>query len=139
MRAIAVGIGRSAATVSRELRRDGPEPTVRRLWKYAPYAAQKRAELRGRWPKASKFDHVELATMVQSKLCVKWSPGQISLDLAERFADRQEMRVCAETDLPVVNGAVMQAVERQIRALVGVPACLVDIEFNAQTGLLTGV
>ena len=83
--------------------------------------------------------HVELATMVQSKLCVKWSPEQISLHLAERFADWQEMRVCAETDLPVVNGAVMQAVERQIRALVGVPACLVDIEFNAQTGLLTGV
>ena len=139
MRAIAVGIGRSAATVSRELRRDGPEPTVRRLWKYAPYAAQKRAELRGRWPKASKFDTSSWRPWCNHKLCVKWSPEQISLHLAESFPERAEMRVCAETDLPVVNGAVIQAVERQIRALVGVPACLVDIEFNAQTGLLTGV
>ena len=57
VRAIAVGIGRSPATVSRELRRNGTAPTARRLGKYSPYAAQKQAELRGRRPKASKFDH----------------------------------------------------------------------------------
>jgi IS30 family transposase len=74
VRAIAVGIGRSAATVSRELCRNGSAPTPRRLGKYAPYAAQKQAELRGRRPKASKFDHLELATVVQSKLCVKKGP-----------------------------------------------------------------
>ena len=84
VRAIAVGIGRSPATVSRELRRNGSAPT-RRAGKYAPYAAQKQAELRGRRPKASKFDHAELATVVQSKLCVKWSPEQISLHLARSF------------------------------------------------------
>ena len=84
VRAIAVGIGRSAATVSRELRRNGTAPTARRLGKYSPYAAQKQAELRGRRTKASKFDHAELAAVVQSKLCVKWSPEQISLDLAPR-------------------------------------------------------
>jgi len=43
VRAIAVVIGRSAATVSRELRRNGSAPTPRRLGKYAPYAAQKQA------------------------------------------------------------------------------------------------
>jgi len=59
--------------------------------------AQKQAELRGRRPKASKFDHLELATVVQSRLCVKWSPEQISLHLAERFPERAEMRVCPET------------------------------------------
>jgi len=48
VRAIAVGIGRSPATVSRELRRNGTPPTARRAGKYAPYAAQKEAELRGR-------------------------------------------------------------------------------------------
>src|SRR5665811_2112357 len=53
--------------------------------------------LRGRRPKASKFDHLELAAVVQSKLCVKWSPEQISLHLAERFPERAEMRVCPET------------------------------------------
>ena len=35
--------------------------------------------------------------MVQSKLCVKWSPEQISLHLAERFPERAQMRVCPET------------------------------------------
>ena len=51
----------------------------------------------GRRPKASKFDHVELATVVQAKLCVKWSPEQISLHLAKEFPDRAEMNVCPET------------------------------------------
>ena len=97
VRAIAVGIGRSPATVSRELRRNGSAPTSRRLGKYAPYAAQKQAELRGHRPKASKFDHLELATVVQSKLCVKWSPEQISLHLAQEYPERAEMRVCPET------------------------------------------
>ena len=97
VRSIAVGIGRSPSTVSRELRRNGTAAISRRHSKYAPYAAQKQAELRGRRPKASKFDHAELATMVQSKLCVKWSPEQISLHLAQTFPERAEMRVCPET------------------------------------------
>src|ERR1035437_3948670 len=92
VRAIAVGIRRSASTVSRELRRNGTAPTGRRLGKYGPYAAQKQAELRGHRPKASKFDPLELADVVQSKLCVKWSPEQISLHLAEAFPERAEMR-----------------------------------------------
>ncbi len=50
VRAIAIQIARSPATVSRELRRNGPKPSAkgRTVVKYAPYAAQKRAELR--WP-----------------------------------------------------------------------------------------
>ena len=97
VRAIAVVIGRSPATVSRELRRNGSAPTARRAGKYAPYAAQKQAEMRGRRPKASKFDHAELATVVQSRLCVKWSPEQISLHLDKTFPEQAEMRVCPET------------------------------------------
>ena len=45
----------------------------------------------------NKFDHVELATVVQAKLCVKWRLEQISLHLAQAFLERQEMRVCPET------------------------------------------
>ena len=97
VRAIATEIGRSASTVSRELRRNGPVPGARGGGKYLPYAAQKRAELRGRRPKASKFDHPELASVVQAKLCVKWSPEQISLHLAAQFGDRAEMQVAHET------------------------------------------
>ncbi len=62
VRAIAGQIGRSPGTVSRELRRNGPAVAGR--GKYAPYAAQKRAELRGRRPKASKFDDPDLASVV---------------------------------------------------------------------------
>ncbi len=54
VRAIAMQVGRSASTVSRELRRDEFKPGTRGRAKYAPYAAHKRAELRGRRPKASK-------------------------------------------------------------------------------------
>ncbi|WP_395939852.1 IS30 family transposase [Arthrobacter sp. CAN_C5] len=97
VRGIAREVGRSASTVSRELHRNGPEPGPRGRGKYAPYAAQKRAELRGRRPKASKFDDLELASLVQAKLCVKWSPEQITDHLAAAFPDRAEMQVCPET------------------------------------------
>ena len=97
VRAIAREVGRPASTVSRELSRNGPKPGGQARAKYAPYAAQKRAELRGRRPKASKFDGPELASLVQAKLCLKWSPEQISLHLAERFPDRAEMLLSPET------------------------------------------
>jgi len=97
VRTIATQIARSPSTVSRELRRNGPQPGPRKRGTYAPYAAQKRAELRGRRPKASKFDNPELASWVQAKLCVKWSPEQISDHLAAVLGDRQEMQVSPET------------------------------------------
>ena len=96
VRAIAAEVGRSAATVSRELARGGSKTGPRARTRSAPYAAQKQAELRGRRPKASKFDHPELASLVQAKLCMKWSPEQISDHLATVFPDRQEMRVSPE-------------------------------------------
>src|SRR5674476_1246988 len=82
VRALAVGIGRSPATVSRELRRNGTAPPGRGLGQYAPDAAQ---------------GHAEPADVVQLNLCVKWSPKQISLHLAETFPERAEVRVCPET------------------------------------------
>ncbi len=97
VRAITVQLARPASTVSRELRRNAAAPKGSGQIKYAPYAAQKRAEMRGRRPKASKFEHPELASVVQAKLCVKWSPEQISDHLATTFPDRAEMQVCPET------------------------------------------
>ena len=111
VRAIAVAVGRSPSTISRELIRNGtavrpvgrppartrPTAVTPARRRYAPYAAQTQAELRGRRPKASKFDNPELASLVQAKLCVKWSPEQISLHLAAHFGDRAEMRVAHET------------------------------------------
>ena len=95
VRVIARQLGRSPATISRELVRNRPASTSRRT--YAPYAAQKRAAEQGLRPKTSKFDNAELASVVQTKLCLKWSPEQISDHLAVTFADRQEMRVSPET------------------------------------------
>jgi len=97
VRAIARKIGRPASTISRELHRNGTRPGAWSRGKYAPYAAQKRTELRARRPKASKFEHTELADVVQAKLCVKWSPEQISDHLARTFPDRAEMQVSPET------------------------------------------
>jgi len=97
VRAIASEIARSPSTVSRELRRNGSQPGARKVVKYAPYAAQKRAELRGRRPKVSRFEDLELASLVQEKLCLKWSPEQISNHLSTAFPDREEMRVSPET------------------------------------------
>ncbi len=90
VRAIAVQLGRPASTVSRELGRNATTPKGSGRIKYAPYAAQKRAELRGRRPKASKFERAELASVVQAKLCVKWSPEQISdhLEVSAELNDR---------------------------------------------------
>jgi len=97
VRAIAAELGRSGSAISRELARNGTATGPRGRTTYAPYAAQRWAELRGRRPKASKFDHLELASLVQSKLCVKWSPEQISDHLVVMFPDRQEMQVSPET------------------------------------------
>ena len=47
VRAIAAQLGRSASTVSRELRRNAATPKGSGRVTYAPYAAQKRADLRG--------------------------------------------------------------------------------------------
>ncbi|MGJ7442980.1 IS30 family transposase [Aquipuribacter sp. MA13-6] len=102
VRSIAVLLGRAPSTVSRELRRNGTTaaprtPDVPTVVSYAPYAAQKRADLRGRRPKASKFDIPELAERVQAKLCLKWSPEQISDHLAVVVPERLELQLSPET------------------------------------------
>jgi IS30 family transposase len=94
---IATALSRSPSTISREMARNGSPPGRDGRRRYRPYAAQQQAELRGRRPKPSKFDNLGLATVVQAKLCVKWSPEQVSLHLAMVFGDRAEMQVSHET------------------------------------------
>lgn len=93
LRSIASQIGRSPSTVSRELKRNGPANRGR----YAPHAAEKKARLRARRPKAFKLEHRELADAVQAKLCKNWSPEQISLHLSTEYPDRADMHVAPET------------------------------------------
>jgi len=99
MRAIAARLGRAPSTISRELRRNGPTPAAGRTrrTRYAPYAAHKRAGLRARRPKPFKLEDARLALAVQAKLCLKWSPAQISAHLAGEHGDEAAMRVSHET------------------------------------------
>ncbi|CCH89270.1 transposase [Modestobacter italicus] len=99
VRSIAAQLGRAPSTISRELRRNRPTPAAGRAKraKYAPYAAHRRAGLRARRPKPFKLEDARLALAVQDKLCLKWSPAQISAHLAGEHGDEAAMRVSHET------------------------------------------
>jgi transposase, IS30 family len=84
--------GRSASTVSREVRRN----SVRGV--YRAGAAQREAEERARRPKPAKLAvNGELRAWVEGKLALRWSPEQVSARLEEELPDRPEMRVSPET------------------------------------------
>ena len=93
VRAIARDLGRSASTISRELRRIS-HPTTR---SYRPYTAQKRCVIRAGRPKPSKLDDRLLAAFVEERLRKNWSPQQISDDLAVVFAGQAELQVSHES------------------------------------------
>ena len=93
VRAIARDLGRSASTISRELRRNS-HPTTR---SYRPYAVQKRCVIRAGRPKPSKLDDQLLAAVVEDRLRKNWSPQQISDDLAVVFAGQAELQVSHES------------------------------------------
>jgi transposase, IS30 family len=84
--------GRSASTVSREVRRN----SVR--GRYRAHLAQRDAEERARRPKPAKLAvNEELRGWVQHKLEKRWSPEQVSVLLKAEFPGRPEMRVSHET------------------------------------------
>lgn len=93
IRAIAARLGRSASTVSRELRRNhtaaGP---------YAPLAAQRKAAARRLRPKKSIIaaDPV-LRSVIEEKLSDFWSPQQIAGWLRLAHPDNKRWHVCHET------------------------------------------
>ena len=93
-RQIAAGLapGRSASTVSREVRRNSVRGT------YRAHLAQRGAEERARRPKPAKLAvNGELCQWVQHKLDKRWSPEQVSVRLKAAFPGRPEMRVSHET------------------------------------------
>jgi IS30 family transposase len=84
--------GRSASTVSREVRRN----SVRGV--YRAHLAQRDAQERARRPKPAKLAvNGELRAWVEGKLELNWSPEQVSARLKEEFPGRAEMRVSPET------------------------------------------
>jgi IS30 family transposase len=93
MRAIGRALGRSAGTVSREIKRNS-HPTLG----YQPYGAQRTATAARARPKASKLAAAgELREYVKDKLRIRWSPEQISKVLIKDFPHDGQMRVSHET------------------------------------------
>jgi transposase, IS30 family len=93
IRVIAVTIGRSPSTVSRELRRnrDG-------LGRYRATSAQALAYHRASRPKPAKLVvHHRLRGIVEAELAKKYSPEQIAGRLKLDFPDQLEMQVSTET------------------------------------------
>jgi IS30 family transposase len=94
VRAIARELGRSPATVSRELRRNVEANSTT----YRPYAAQRLAEQRRARPKTGKFvADVDLRVFVQDKLKRRWSPEQIAQALRSEFPGQPHRHVAPET------------------------------------------
>jgi transposase, IS30 family len=94
IRQIAAELGRSPATISRELRRNAHPDTG----DYRPHAAQARADARRSRPKTGKLTaNPELRETVQAGLDRRWSPEQIVRRLRRDFPDRPEMHVTHET------------------------------------------
>jgi IS30 family transposase len=94
VRAIAREVGRSPATVSRELRRNvDPMSST-----YHPHTAQRLAEQRRARPKTGKLvADVELREFVQDRLKRRWSPEQIVHALRSQFPGQPYRHVVPET------------------------------------------
>jgi IS30 family transposase len=94
VRAIAVELGRSPSTVSRELRRNRDQDSGQ----YRPFIAQRLAAGRRARPGRGKLIHDSvLREFVQQRLEKRWSPEQISAALRRAFPELPERHVVPET------------------------------------------
>jgi IS30 family transposase len=109
---IAAAIGRSQATVCRELKRNHnmwagpvsplamtPRARQRAAYRHTYRAdnAHRKAVERGRRPKPRRLANPLLAFLVDRMLRQDWSPQQIAATLPRWFPDRPELRVSHET------------------------------------------
>jgi IS30 family transposase len=92
IRSIALHLGRSASTISREISRNGG------VSKYRAMEADKSAWKRATRPKPCRLAvNTELKSRVTQKLSEDWSPEQISSWLKITYADNVDMHVSHET------------------------------------------
>lgn len=97
MRAIGTELGRSPATISRELRRNADSDSGR----YRPFAAHRMAAERRPRQRAGKLaSDPALREFVQGKLGKRWSPEQICPGAAGRVPGRPGQACRARDDLP---------------------------------------
>lgn len=89
--AIAMRLGRSVSTISREVDANGGRRHYRGV------RAHRRAYERARRPKVAKLDHVPLCQLVTEWLTELWSPDEIAQRLRHEFPDDPMMQVSHET------------------------------------------
>jgi IS30 family transposase len=95
---IALALGRSPATISRELRRNRAGET------YYPGQAQRFAEVRrSERPLARKMDEPDLNEHVRSRLTQEWAPEQIAGRLRQDHPGSPERHVSAQTIYPWIE------------------------------------
>jgi IS30 family transposase len=99
IRAIAILIGRSPSTVSREVRRNRPRPGHDQSHQsYRCVLAQTKSEERARRPQVARLAaNPQLRARVQAGLRLRWSPRQIAARFALRYPNDPEMWVSHET------------------------------------------
>ncbi len=91
-RCIASGLGRAGSTVSREVTVNGGRD------RYRATTAHRASRHRARRPKPTKLgSNHQLREVVEEKLELWWSPGQISDWLTEAYPSEEEMWVSHET------------------------------------------
>lgn len=110
-RRIALRLGRSPSTVTRELGRHGGR------CRYRAADADRRAWERARRPQPCKLArNPRLAALVAEKLEADWSPEQIAAWLRKRFPDDQTMRVSHETIYLTLFVQARGALKRELLA-----------------------
>ena len=94
VRTIAKALGRSPATISREIRRNHNPASGR----YDPYRADQCATANRARPKPAKVHaNPQLFQEIEEKLVAHWSPEQISAWLKETWPHNENMHACPET------------------------------------------
>lgn len=112
LRLIGEEIGRSASTISRELKRNTKPGTA-----YRATSAHVLAYERASWPKPAKLHtNTALRAIVEEDLAKRYSPEQIAGRLRLQFPDQEEMWVSAETIYPSLYVQARGALNRDLAA-----------------------
>ena len=116
-RKVAITLGRSPSTISREIKANTDPATGR----YYPHHAQELSNSRLTRPRVRKIlSNPELGEVVQEKLDLHWSPEEISHWLYIKYPDNKDMNACPETIYQSINvqaeGSLKRDVISQLRS-----------------------
>ena len=112
MREVARRLGRSPATISRELRRNTAAHDV---GGYDGDLAHHRARERLERPRGGRLvSEPRLREAIQAKLELEWSPEQIAAWLRAEYPERRSWQVCHETIYQALHNGAKGGLSRQL-------------------------